>query len=47
MSNRKRGSHRGNGFYFKGNRIVLESAKSKIVFFVIVLMFGVVCLLED
>ena len=44
MRIRKRGMHRNKvkGFYFKGNRIVLENTKSKIAFFGILFLFGVV-----
>ncbi len=42
MSNKKRGVYRNKGFYFKGNRIVLESLMSKVAFFGILFLFGVV-----
>jgi len=45
MPIRKRGFQKGNGFYFKGNRIVLESTKSKVAFFGILFLFGVVIVL--
>ncbi len=41
---KKRGIHKnkGKGFYIKGNRIVLGSTKSKVAFFGILFLFGVV-----
>jgi len=42
MKVRKKEVNKREGFYLKGNRIVLESAFSKIAFSFIVLMFGVV-----
>ena len=47
MPIKKRGLHRnkGRGAYLKGNRIVLESTKSKIAFFGILFLFGVVIVL--
>ncbi len=45
MSIRKRGEHRSKGFYFKGNRIVLDSLMSKVAFFGILFLFGIVIVL--
>jgi len=46
MKSKKRGFQKGKSFYFKGNRIVLDSASSKIAFFGILFLFGVVIVLS-
>ncbi len=45
MTVRKRVMHRNKGFYIKGNRIVLNSLISKVAFFGILFLFGVVTVL--
>ncbi len=44
ISIKKRGVHssKRKGFYFKGNRILLNSLMSKVAFFGILFLFGVV-----
>src|SRR3989344_3461016 len=45
MKIKKRGFHKNRGDFFR-SKLVLDSLKSKIAFFVIVLMFGVVISIE-